>query len=64
MDLNTEKLELIRKIAKTNDVKLLKKLRAVFDAKEKEVWDKLTPEQQEEINLGIQNENRGDEIDF
>lgn len=64
MDLNAEKLELIKKIVKTKDINLLKKLRAIFDNKEKGVWDKLTPEQQEEINLAIQHENRGDEIDF
>jgi len=64
MDLNAEKLELIKKVAKTKDVDLLKKLIAVFEAKEKGLWNKLTPEQQEVINLGIQNENRSDEIDF
>lgn len=64
MDLNTEKLELIKKIAKTKDVDLLKKIRAVFEDKDKEVWEELTPEQQEEINIGIQNENRGDVVDF
>ena len=64
MDLNAEKLELIKKIVKTKDVDLLKKIRAVFEDKEKEVWEELTPEQQEEINIGIQNENRGDVVDF
>jgi len=64
MDLNVEKLELIKKITKTKDVDLIKKLKTVFESKERRVWDKLTPEQQEEINIGIQNENRGDEIDF
>ena len=64
MDLNAEKLELIKKIAKTKDVDLLKKIKAVFEDKEKEVWEELTPEQQEEINIGIQNENRGDVVDF
>ncbi|MBW4361984.1 hypothetical protein [Flavobacterium taihuense] len=64
MDLNVEKLELIKKIVKTKDVNLLKKIRAVFEDKEKEVWEELTPEQQEEINIGIQNENRGDVVDF
>jgi hypothetical protein len=64
MDLNAKKLELIKKIAKTQDADLLRKISAVFEDKEKEVWDELTPEQQEVINLGIQNENRGDEIDF
>jgi hypothetical protein len=64
MDLNAEKLELIKKIVKTKDVDLLKKIRAVFEEKEKQVWEELTPEQQEEINIGIQNENRGDVVDF
>jgi hypothetical protein len=64
MDLNAEKLELIKKIVKTKDVNLLKKIRAVFEDKEKEVWEELTPEQQEEINIAIQNENRGDVVDF
>ena len=64
MDMNSEKLELIKKIAKTKDVDLLKKISAIFEDKEKDVWEKLTPEQQEEINKVIQNENRGDVVDF
>jgi len=64
MDLNAEKLELIKKIMITKDIDLLKKIRAVFKDKEKAVWEELTPEQQEEINIGIQNENRGDVVDF
>ncbi|REG96204.1 hypothetical protein [Flavobacterium aquicola] len=64
MDLNAEKLELIRKVLETDDNAILKKIRAVFEDKEKKVWEELTPEQQEEINIGIQNENRGDVVDF
>jgi hypothetical protein len=64
MDLNAEKLELIKKIVKTKDIVLLKKITALFEDKGKEVWKELTPEQQEEINIGIQNENRGDVVDF
>jgi hypothetical protein len=64
MNLNAEKLELIKKIVKTKNIDLLKKIRAIFEDKEKEVWEELTPEQQEEINIGIQNENRGDVVDF
>ncbi|OOG77372.1 hypothetical protein [Flavobacterium sp. A45] len=64
MDLNAEKLELIKKIVKTKDIDILKKIKAVFEDREKEVWKELTPEQQEEINIGIQNENRGDVVDF
>jgi hypothetical protein len=64
MDMNSEKLELIQKIIAAKDILLLKKIKAVFDEVEKEVWEDLTPEQQEEINIGIQNENRGDVVDF
>ncbi|WP_124019525.1 hypothetical protein [Flavobacterium laiguense] len=64
MDLNAEKLELIKKIVKTEDLGLLQKIRAIFEDKEKEAWEELTPEQQEEINITIQNENRGDVVDF
>jgi hypothetical protein len=64
MDLNAEKLRLIKKILKTKDVSILKKIRLVFENDDKELWKELTPEQQEEINIGIQNENRSDVVDF
>ena len=64
MDLNAEKLELIQKIVETKDTAILKKIRTLFDEVDKTVWEELTPEQQEEINIGIQNENRGDVVDF
>ena len=64
MDLNSEKLELIKRILETNDIVLLEKIKIIFEEKENEVWEELTPEQQEEINIGIQNENRGDVVDF
>jgi hypothetical protein len=64
MDLNSEKLELIKKIVKTKDIVLLKKISAIFEERKNEVWEELTPEQQEEINIAIQNENRGDVVNF
>jgi hypothetical protein len=62
--MNSEKLELIQKIITTQDILLLKKIKAVFDEVDNLVWQELTSEQQEEINIGIQNENRGDVVDF
>lgn len=64
MDLNSEKLELIKRILETNDIILLEKIGAIFEKKKNEVWEELSPEQQEEINKAIQNENRGDVVDF
>ena len=39
-------------------------LKNIFTAKKKEVWDHLTPEQQEVINIEIQKENQADTVDF
>lgn len=64
MDMNSEKLELIQKIIETKDILILKKIKTIFIEEKNEVWEELTPEQQEEINIGIQNENRGDIVDF
>lgn len=64
MDLNSDKLELIKKILKVKDVEFLNKIKAVFEAVENEVWNDLPSEKQEEINKGIQNENRSDIVDF
>ncbi|WP_268848015.1 hypothetical protein [Flavobacterium aestivum] len=64
MELNSKKLELIKRILETNDIDLLEKIKAIFEEKENEIWEELTPEQQEEINIAIQNENRGDVVDF
>lgn len=58
MDLNSEKLEIIKKIVKTDDVLILNQIKALFETKNKANWDELTPEQQDEINTSIQNENR------
>jgi len=64
MDLNAAKIDLIKKIVKTKDILILDQLKAVFEAVEKDVWKELSPEEQEEINIGIQNENRSDVVDF
>jgi len=64
MDIQSEKLELIKWILETNDVTVLNAVRTIFETEYKDVWKDLTPEQQEKIEIGIQNENRGDVVDF
>ena len=64
MDIQSEKLELIKLLLDTDDKAIIESIRAVFASKKKEVWEELTPEQQEEINITIQKENRGDVVDF
>jgi hypothetical protein len=64
MDVQSQKLELLKWILETNDVTVLNAIKAIFEAESKDVWKDLSPEQQEEIEIGIQNENRGDVVDF
>lgn len=64
MDIQSEKLELIKLLLDVNDKSTLEAVKNILEAKKKEVWEKLTPEQQEEINIVIQKENRGDIVDF
>ena len=64
MDIQSEKLELIKLLLETNDKAILESIRAIFESNNKKVWKELTPEQQEKIDLEIQKENRGDVIDF
>ena len=64
MDIQSEKLELIKMLLETNDRSILEGVKNIFTAKKKEVWDHLTPEQQEIINIEIQKENQADTVDF
>ncbi|SEF45553.1 hypothetical protein [Flavobacterium urumqiense] len=64
MDIQSEKLELIKMLLETNDKSIIEAVKDILKAEKKEAWEKLTPEQQEEINIVIQKENRGDIVDF
>ena len=64
MDVNLEKLELVKKIIETNDDSIILAIKRIFETEKKAVWEVLTPEQQDEINTIIQKENRSDVADF
>jgi hypothetical protein len=64
MDIQSEKLELIRMLLEIDDKAIIEAVKNILKSNKKEVWEKLTPEQQEEINIVIQKENRGDIVDF
>lgn len=64
MDIQSEKLELIKMLLETNDKSIIEAVKNILKLEKKEAWEKLTPEQQEEINIVIQKENRGDIVDF
>lgn len=64
MDIQSEKLELIKMLLETNDTDIIESIKNIFKSEKKNVWEELSPEQQEEINLGIQEANRGDKVDL
>ncbi|MFE3847267.1 hypothetical protein ACFX5D_04715 [Flavobacterium sp. LB3P45] len=64
MDIQSEKLDLIKMLLETNDKSIIEAVKDILKSEKKEAWEKLTPEQQEEINIVIQKENRGDIVDF
>ena len=64
MDIQSEKLDLIKMLLETNDKSIIEAVKDILKSEKKEAWKKLTPEQQEEINIVIQKENRGDIVDF
>ena len=64
MDMQSEKLELIKMLLDTDDKTIIDAIKNIFKAQKKDVWKELSPEQQEEIDLEIQEANRGDQVDL
>ncbi|MBP6181601.1 hypothetical protein [Flavobacterium sp.] len=64
MDIQSEKLELIKLLLETNDKAIIESIKNIFKSEKKDVWKELSPEQQEEIDIGIQEANRGDKVDL
>jgi hypothetical protein len=64
MDIQSEKLELIKLLVETDDTAIIESIKNIFKSEKKDVWKDLSPEQQEEIDLRIQEANRGDQVDL
>ncbi|MFV5699629.1 hypothetical protein ACM55H_14775 [Flavobacterium sp. ZT3R17] len=64
MDIQSEKLELIKLLLETNDKAIIEAIKNIFKSEKKDIWKELSPEEQEEIDLGIQEANRGDKVDL
>ncbi|MFV8366998.1 hypothetical protein [Flavobacterium sp. XS1P27] len=64
MDIQSDKLELIKMLLETDDTTIIEAIKNIFKSQKKDVWKDLSPEQQEEIDLGILEANRGDQVDL
>ena len=64
MNIQLEKLELIKLLAETNDESIITSIKNIFNSKKKDWWDDLTDEQKHEIEEGERQIERGEFVDF
>lgn len=62
MDIQSEKLELMKLLLETNDVSVIKSIKAVFKTSKKDFWEELTQEQRDEIEEADREIDRGEYV--
>ncbi|HLN73758.1 MAG TPA: hypothetical protein VK205_10715 [Prolixibacteraceae bacterium] len=65
MNIQAEKLEIIKIILETNDPGLLNSIKKLFKKEpQSDFWDTLSSDQKEEIQQGINEIDRGETVDY
>lgn len=64
MDIQLEKLELIKFIAETEDVSLIKSFKKLLKKEKKDWWEDLTDEQKADIEEGIADADAGRVVSY
>lgn len=64
MDIQLEKIELVKKLLATEDVSILKSIKKIFEKEEKDWWDDLTEEQQNILNESMEQYEKGEFSSF
>lgn len=64
MDIQSEKYSLIEYITQITDVKKFERLLEFVKANDEDFWNDLTNEQQQEIQQGIDELERGEKFDY
>ncbi len=65
MNIQAEKLELVRMILDTNNPNILSSIRRLFSkSKTTDFWDVLSQEQKSDIQKGIDEVERGETVDY
>lgn len=65
MNIQAEKLELVRKILDTDNPSILSSIKQIFtSSKEVDFWDSLPQSQKEEIFKGIEEVENGETVDY
>ena len=64
MDIQAEKIELVKLILSTDDTGLINKIKSLFKDKEENWWDELPLSVKQGINESIEQANRGEFISY
>ena len=64
MDIQLEKLELIKQLAETENPSIIKDIRKIFQREKKDWWDELSTEQKEAIEEGERQIENGEFVTF
>ena len=64
MDIQLEKLTLMKQLLETNDESVIMSLKKVFKSEKKDWWDELSDEQRFEIEESDREIDRGEFVDF
>ena len=64
MNIQFEKLELIKLLAETNDESIIASIKNIFNSEKKDWWDDLSEEQQDTINESLEEYKRGEFSSF
>ena len=64
MDIQLEKLELIKMLADTEDPAIIKSIRKIFKKEKKDWWEDLTEEQKEDLELSMEEFERGEVVSY
>ena len=65
MDIQAEKLELVRMVLDTDNPSILASVKRIFsDSKENDYWDKLPQYQKIEILKGVEEIGNGETVDY
>jgi predicted transcriptional regulator len=62
MDILSEKLQLIEWLAKVNNTSVIKEFIALKKKKEKDWWNEISPQEQNEIREGLAQADRGEVV--
>ena len=64
MDIELEKLELIKLMEATNDATIIASIKKIFNASKKDFWEELTEAQKLDIEEGERQIERGEFVEY